>query len=77
MFIQFNVDLFRGDVFSALILAHLDKHSIKKACELAVNTMQNILKKTIKLRGGAGELALIQSLNEIQNPTTELEAVSI
>lgn len=57
-----------GDLFAALLLAHLDKGDLKSACYNALQTMNFILKKTLEIRGGPGELAIVQCANEILNP---------
>lgn len=57
-----------GDLFAALLLAHLDSFEIEVACARAISTLNFILETTIKIRGGPGELAIIQCAKEILNP---------
>ncbi|KAJ3299681.1 hypothetical protein HDV03_002825, partial [Kappamyces sp. JEL0829] len=62
-----------GDVFAALVLAHLETLPIEKASLKAVETMVQILRNTNRIRGGTGgELALIQSAPTILNPPSTL-----
>lgn len=70
-----------GDLFTALLLAWLHKHSddFKLACEKAVSTMQHVLRRTLEHSkqvvlhpdtppAARMELRLIQSVKDIQNP---------
>ncbi|KAJ3325090.1 hypothetical protein HDV06_004846 [Boothiomyces sp. JEL0866] len=63
-----------GDVFSALVLGHLDK-GLVKACELSVDTMQKILENTIRAKRKRNELALVDSIPDILNPEPSIKAV--
>ncbi|KAJ3315996.1 hypothetical protein HDV04_000204 [Boothiomyces sp. JEL0838] len=63
-----------GDVFSALVLGHLDK-GLVKACELSVDTMQKILENTCRLKRKRNELALVASISDILNPIATAKAI--
>ncbi|KAJ3276801.1 hypothetical protein HDV01_002855 [Terramyces sp. JEL0728] len=63
-----------GDVFSALVLGHLDK-GLVDACELSVDTMQKILENTLRLKRKRNELALVDSIADILNPVATRKAI--
>lgn len=70
-----------GDLFAALLLAWSEKADIKEACSKVISTMQHVLTRTLKAAkelAGEGnkpncmqlELQLIQSIRDIETPTT-------
>ncbi|CAA7055675.1 unnamed protein product [Microthlaspi erraticum] len=73
-----------GDLMTALLLGWSNKYpdNLDKAAELAVSTLQALLRKTLADYKRAGydpassslEIRLIQSQDEIRNPNVELKA---
>jgi pyridoxal/pyridoxine/pyridoxamine kinase len=64
-----------GDLFTALVLAYLNKFGIVMACERAVDTIQAVLDNTEIARRQCGEIAIIQSASLILNPPEMFKAL--
>jgi pyridoxine kinase len=57
-----------GDLFTALLVAYLEKHGVLEACERAIDTIQAVLDHTVATRKQGCELAIVQSASLILNP---------
>ena len=62
-----------GDLFAALVVGwSIRGDPLISACEKAVNTLQSVLQKTFQ--SNSFELKLVQSKQNIENPSTDFRA---